>query len=250
MRRNAKAVPISRHLGLELVIVHISFYSLSDIDRWVFNSPSKCNTILIALSGLSIILMVMVSHPDESLWSTFAVSLFTPFWAISISLNVILTGLITARLLWLKSRIRKILGVAHSNMYTSISALLIESAGLYTIFALMYVVMYALRNKAQNIVIPILTLMTVGILSHSLLKRRQNCLSNLFTSFVVNRPHAYYLSRCKRSSVDFTNYPSQHRNDVRSHFSSIRRTVESLCTDCHRRQASQHTADFALALGN
>jgi len=111
--------------------------------------------------GLSIVTMFMFANPNVNLWEDQGgLAIFTPFWAISIILNVSLTGLITARLLYLRSTVRKVLGIAHSNMYTSISALLIESAALYTVFALAYVITFALKNAAQNIVIPILTLLS------------------------------------------------------------------------------------------
>ena len=103
-----------------------------------------------------VILMVMISQPGSSLWMISGFDLcndvYISFWSLSIALNVILTVLIAGRLLYLRKQIRWALGSDHCQVYTSISAIVIESAAINTGFTIVYITLYALHNPRQNVV--------------------------------------------------------------------------------------------------
>lgn len=72
------------------------------------------------------------------------------------SLNIILTGLLVSRLLFMCRKIRSVLGDEHGKFYTNIATILLEAAVPYGIFSLIFIVLYATGNTAENLFIPLL----------------------------------------------------------------------------------------------
>ena len=64
----------------------------------------------------------------------------------SLSINVVVTLLISGRLLLFRRRVLHILGTSHVSQYATFSAILIESACMYTIYLLLFVVTLAINN--------------------------------------------------------------------------------------------------------
>lgn len=61
-------------------------------------------------------------------------------------LNVVITTLICVRLLYFSRRIRHILGEDGAKTYTSVAAILIESAAPYSLVGLMFLIPYARQS--------------------------------------------------------------------------------------------------------
>ncbi|KAI0340470.1 hypothetical protein BDW22DRAFT_428740 [Trametopsis cervina] len=78
------------------------------------------------------------------------------FMALSLGISTILTLLIIFRLLLLRRRLRSVLGPLHGQPYTSLVALLIESASLYTAIALMTIIACGLGSPMQYALLPML----------------------------------------------------------------------------------------------
>lgn len=87
------------------------------------------------------------------------------YMALSLSINTILTVLIIGRLLLLRRQLAKILPHVHNHMYTSVVALLIESAALYTIVALLTVIACGVGSSMQYVLLPMLGQLQVSMLS-------------------------------------------------------------------------------------
>jgi len=101
--------------------------------------------------GLSIVWLIQVSAPASSPWSQVGATNFTgPYFWMSLSLNITMTIAICARLLFYRRRITKILGPNHGTQYTSVAAMIVESASLYSVFALLFLIPFALGNPIQN----------------------------------------------------------------------------------------------------
>lgn len=64
----------------------------------------------------------------------------------SLAINVVVTLLIAGRLLLFRRRVIRILGAGHVSHYANFSAILIESAAMYTIYLLLFVVTLAINN--------------------------------------------------------------------------------------------------------
>lgn len=78
------------------------------------------------------------------------------YMALSLSINTILTLLIIIRLLQLRRVLFRTIGSSYSQTYTSLVALLVESAALYTIVALMTVITCGVGSPIQYVLLPML----------------------------------------------------------------------------------------------
>ena len=103
---------------------------------------------------MSICLLVQISQPSLSLWSSLNFSL--PYFTLSLSLNVIVSIFITLRLLSQRRKVVNILGRQHAQQYVSIAAMIVESAALYSVFSITFLVLYAINHPVQNIFLQIL----------------------------------------------------------------------------------------------
>lgn len=99
-------------------------------------------------------LLFQLSQPNANLWTTTAVNFAIPYWSISTSLNILVTSLIVLRLLAIRSRTRAALSRYHARTYTSVAAMLVESAALYSCTALLFIITYARNSSIQNLVLP------------------------------------------------------------------------------------------------
>lgn len=97
-------------------------------------------------TALSIIELVTAGKPGGNFFGGRTINFGTPYYAITISLNVIVTILISVRLLRLSRAISKVLGRDSSRMYTNVVAILAESAAPYSIVGLMFLIPYAMGS--------------------------------------------------------------------------------------------------------
>lgn len=112
--------------------------------------------ILTAFSAMGIILLFQLTQPNANLWSKTTVNFGIPYWSISAGLNILVTLLIVARLMLIRKRTRAILSSSHSRTYTSVAAMLVESAALYSLTVLLFIITYARGSNVQNLVLPLL----------------------------------------------------------------------------------------------
>lgn len=104
--------------------------------------------------ALDCVVIVMLSRPGMTLWSHISVQLFTAYWAISIAFNILLTVGIVALLIVTRRRVGK--HVISSTPYLSVSAILIESAVLYSACGIAFIVAYGVNSPVQNLILPTL----------------------------------------------------------------------------------------------
>ncbi|KAJ7821191.1 hypothetical protein B0H14DRAFT_3089137 [Mycena olivaceomarginata] len=105
---------------------------------------------------LSAILIAELCKPGSSFWTAISMKLAIPYWAISISMTVILTALIAGRLLFMRYRLNKLVGAHTSTPYVTIMAMLVESAAIYSINGLIFLVSYGVNSPSQNLWLPLL----------------------------------------------------------------------------------------------
>ncbi|KAJ7793421.1 hypothetical protein B0H14DRAFT_3889355 [Mycena olivaceomarginata] len=105
---------------------------------------------------LSAILIAELCQPGNSFWTAISMKLAIPYWAISISMTVILTTLIAGRLLFMRYRLDRLVGARTFTPYVTITAMLVESAALYSINGLVFLVSYGLNSPSQNLWLPLL----------------------------------------------------------------------------------------------
>ncbi len=92
------------------------------------------------------------SQPGLSMYSDLPMSYGTAYYAISLGVNILLTVLIMFRLYMYRRRLLQAsLPSEHGKHYVSLAALIIESAALYSVFALMFLISYAVQHPINQI---------------------------------------------------------------------------------------------------
>ncbi|VDC01090.1 unnamed protein product [Peniophora sp. CBMAI 1063] len=113
----------------------------------------------LASFAMSIVELDAVTRPNSSIFASTSVNLGLIYWSLSIAVNVLVTLLIVARVYFAQRALSRALGVERSShsdrLYTNVSAMLIESAALYTIPAIIFLVGYSLQITLQFTVGPL-----------------------------------------------------------------------------------------------
>ncbi|KAF5347356.1 hypothetical protein D9756_009967 [Leucocoprinus leucothites] len=113
------------------------------------------NLMFLASFTLSLLLIIMLCMPGITLWSTISINLGIPYWSISIALTVVITACIVVRLLYMRRQLRDS-RVGSGSEYISVTAMIIESAALYSINGIILVVSYGINSPIQNLALPVL----------------------------------------------------------------------------------------------
>ncbi|KAI9062691.1 hypothetical protein FKP32DRAFT_1612444 [Trametes sanguinea] len=85
------------------------------------------------------------SHPGLSMYSKQPMAYGTAYYTLSLGTNVVLTILIIMRLLAYRRALLEHLPSAHSQHYVSLISIIVESAALYSVFAVAFLVSYAIN---------------------------------------------------------------------------------------------------------
>ena len=102
------------------------------------------------------LLLFQLKQPNANLWTKTTVNFGIPYWSLSASLNILVTLLIVLRLLYVRRRLSKALSSSHTRTYISVATMLVESAALYSITALIFIITYARNSAVQSLVLPVL----------------------------------------------------------------------------------------------
>lgn len=94
--------------------------------------------------------LIQISAPSSSPWASNTINFTAPYFWLSLALNISMTLAIVCRLFLFRWRISRTLGPGYGQQYTSIAAMLIESAFLYSSFSLAFLIPFALNNAIQN----------------------------------------------------------------------------------------------------
>lgn len=89
-----------------------------------------------------------------------------PYFCVSLALNFIATIAIVCRLMYYRRRISSTLGTAYGVHYTTIAAIVVESAALYSTSSVLFLVPFILNHPIQNIFVQLLSPLQVQSLSH------------------------------------------------------------------------------------
>ncbi|KAI0797509.1 hypothetical protein C8Q75DRAFT_4286 [Abortiporus biennis] len=90
------------------------------------------------------------SRPGLSLYSKVPLAYGTSYYALSLSLNVLLTFLIALRLLLYRRTIVKALPEEYGKPYLSIATIIVESAAIYSVFAILFLITYAVNDPVNQ----------------------------------------------------------------------------------------------------
>ncbi|KAG1739263.1 hypothetical protein EDB19DRAFT_1828845 [Suillus lakei] len=104
--------------------------------------------------GIMWLLQVTSTSPY---FSSTNINYTVPYLSLSLALNIIITIVIVLRLLTYRYRISKVLGSSYGTQYTSIAAMIIESAALYSVFSVAFLTLFLLNNPISETFIESLT---------------------------------------------------------------------------------------------
>ncbi|KAI9572372.1 hypothetical protein HD554DRAFT_2186146 [Boletus coccyginus] len=113
-----------------------------------------------------------INSSNQTLYSQLAKTAAIPCFTLSVTLNVFSTAFISIRVLLFKKQVEKALGreEAQTSPYTSVVAMLIESSALYATWSLVFIIVYAVGNPGQYILL--MTLCNVQVISPTLIVYR------------------------------------------------------------------------------
>ncbi|KAH9934059.1 uncharacterized protein BXZ73DRAFT_89690 [Epithele typhae] len=107
--------------------------------------------MLVASFVMGTLWTLQSSHPGLSLYSKTPLAYGTAYYAISLGANIILTALITGRLFAFRRTHLAHLPPQHAHQYLSLATIVVESAALYSAFAIAFLVSYALNSPINQV---------------------------------------------------------------------------------------------------
>ncbi|KAI9461082.1 hypothetical protein HD554DRAFT_2028457 [Boletus coccyginus] len=99
--------------------------------------------------GIMFLIQVSTTNP----YVTKGINFTLPYLSLSLALNIILTIVIVLRLLTFRYRIVSVLGPKYGTQYTSIAAMIIESAALYSAVSVTFLVLFGVGNAVSQVFI-------------------------------------------------------------------------------------------------
>ena len=112
---------------------------------------------------MSCLQAIAASQPASSLWAANTVKFGLPYFSLTMTLNMLVTTIIITRLLLARRKIRSIMGDTHGHEYTSVAAMLVESALPTALVSLVLIALYAQGNTAMTLFFPLLPQVQVGL---------------------------------------------------------------------------------------
>ena len=115
--------------------------------------------------------MITSGAPNADFFAGFAENVALAYSAAGISLNVICSILITARILWTSRRMEATLGREVSRTYTSAAAIIVESMLPYSVFGFVYLITLGVNSPTSVFFLSLYVMFTVSA-SHWLIRTR------------------------------------------------------------------------------
>ncbi|KAI6104696.1 hypothetical protein EDD16DRAFT_1439023, partial [Pisolithus croceorrhizus] len=125
-------------------------------------------TIYIGAVGHCFSLAILSTN--QTFYSKYSQKAGIPCFTLSVTLNVFATALISIRLFSFKRWAEKNLGRKENSPYTSIVGMLIESSSLYATWSVAFIILYAINNPGQYIML--MTLCNVQVIAPLLIVYR------------------------------------------------------------------------------
>lgn len=95
--------------------------------------------------------MFLIQVSTTNPYVTNGINFTLPYLSLSLALNIILTIAIVLRLLMFRYRTVALLGPKHGTQYTSIAAMIIESAAIYSTISITFLVLFGLGNPVSQV---------------------------------------------------------------------------------------------------
>uniref|UniRef100_A0A0W0G572 Uncharacterized protein n=2 Tax=Moniliophthora roreri TaxID=221103 RepID=A0A0W0G572_MONRR len=119
------------------------------VSAWVVNLI----LIMLYLSSIAsgILFLKQLATVSQSSGELIGINYSPPYYIVTLASNIIVTVLIVLRLLIYRHRITRAMGSSHGSYYTSIVAMIVESALIYSSFALAFMVPFAISSPVAQL---------------------------------------------------------------------------------------------------
>ncbi|KAL1707416.1 hypothetical protein EV121DRAFT_288661 [Schizophyllum commune] len=141
---------VAANILVEALLLYRCFVVWSD-KKWIVAIPAA---IYMASTVMSCLFLYQIIK--TSLSQSTALRFAAAYFLVTFSVTPLLTLLIAGRLMAMSKRVKETLGPEHARTYTSIAALVVESAAPYALTYLAFIIAYCLRNAGANVILPIL----------------------------------------------------------------------------------------------
>ncbi|KAF7372821.1 hypothetical protein MSAN_00488100 [Mycena sanguinolenta] len=115
-------------------------------NRWVVTLMTCVYLTVIGLTTAT-----MVSASNSAVF--FNLDAQMAFLVMSCTFNLLFTTLVSVRLLSMRNQIKSLLGPEHALTYTSVTATLVESASLYFVFDVLFVITFSIHSNVENLIL-------------------------------------------------------------------------------------------------
>lgn len=122
---------------------------------------------------MGVLWTVQSRRPRLSFYSALSRAYGASYFAISLGFNIVITLLIVIRLFQYKRTVARTMTPEHAQQYLSLATALVESSALYSLFALLFLTMYASRNPTSQIFLNV---------AHATQVRHSSCLTSTLHS--------------------------------------------------------------------
>ncbi|KAJ7486815.1 hypothetical protein FB451DRAFT_1554016 [Mycena latifolia] len=106
---------------------------------------------LLASFAMGVLWTLQSSQPSLSLYSVLPLAYGAAYYAISFGVNITTSLLIVARLLFYRRRLRANVSGSSAGHYISVLTIFIESAALYSVFAVLFLITYTVDQPTNQI---------------------------------------------------------------------------------------------------
>ncbi|KAJ7747327.1 hypothetical protein B0H16DRAFT_1320684 [Mycena metata] len=119
----------------------------------------------LATLAIGILWLKQVGVTSASPWETSGINFTTPYFAMSLALNILITLMIAGRLMMYRWRINRAMPVGsnHGSQYTSLAAIIVESAAIYSLFSLLFLVPFVIGNSLSQLFLQALSPVQVTV---------------------------------------------------------------------------------------
>ncbi|KAF9457968.1 hypothetical protein BDZ94DRAFT_1174596 [Collybia nuda] len=127
----------------------IVIYKGSRVPVWAVSAIPFA--MYLASIALGILFLKQVGSGTETPWQAYGINYTSPYYAMSLALNILVTIMIVTRLLVYRHRINRVMGKSHGTHYTYLAAMIIESAAIYSTFSLLFLIPFAFKHPLSQL---------------------------------------------------------------------------------------------------
>lgn len=122
-----------------------------------------------AVLAISLPFLVALSRPHDPEWSARVKDFSISYTALMVAFNLLVTILISVRLLMLRRKIEQVLGKVQSMYYNCHATIFVECGGLFSLWIMFYLIVKARGSWIQDAILLPSVYISVSVLSPALI---------------------------------------------------------------------------------